>query len=183
MTAAVRSNKGESVIGIRTERPEEVSQIREVNKQAFGQPTEADIVDRLRSNCSETLSLVAVDGEAIVGHILFTPVVVDGPDGKMTGMGLAPMAVLPERQRQGVGSRLVREGIKILGRRGCPFIIVLGHPAYYPRFGFEPAAAHGLISQWEGVPDEAFMVLILDSDAMEGVIGVAAYRDEFDEAI
>jgi putative acetyltransferase len=164
---------------IRPERPEDSSQIRHVNELAFGQPAEADLVDKLRKACAEALSLVAEDGGAIVGHILFTPVVVDGR--LAVGMGLAPMAVLPDRQRQGIGSHLVRRGLDNLRERGCPFVVVVGHPEYYPRFGFEPASKHGLVSQWEGMPDAAFMVLVLDAHAMAGASGVARYRDEFNE--
>lgn len=98
-------------------------------------------------------------------------------------MGLAPMAVLPERQRQGIGSTLVRAGIDVLWERNCPFIIVLGHSGYYPRFGFVPASRHGLLCQWDGIPDEAFMVLILDDDAMAAASGAARYRREFDQAM
>jgi putative acetyltransferase len=116
-----------------------------------------------------------------VGHILFTPVAIEHAGRRVLGMGLAPMAVLPERQRQGLGSELVRRGLEILRERGCPFVVVVGHPEYYPRFGFEPASRHGLVCQWEGVPDPAFMVLILDADAMAGISGVAQYRDEFNE--
>jgi len=121
------------------------------------------------------------EDRAVVGHILFTPVVVESAQRLVVGMGLAPMAVLPECQRQGVGSRLVRQGLDILGKSGCPFVVVVGHPEYYPRFGFEPASKHGLTSQWEGVPDAAFMVLILDEHTMAGVSGVARYRKEFDQ--
>src|SRR5204862_6872701 len=92
-----------------------------------------------------------------------------------------PMAVLPDRQRRGIGSRLVRRGLDILRERGCTFVVVVGHPEYYPRFGFEPASVHGLASQWEGVPDAAFMVLVLVARAMAGVSGVAKYREEFNE--
>ena len=98
-------------------------------------------------------------------------------------MGLAPMAVLPERQRQGIGSRLVEAGIRILRKQGCPFVIVLGHPGFYPRFGFVSASRYGLTCQWEGVPDEAFMVLILNESTLAGVTGIARYRDEFAAAM
>ena len=91
------------------------------------------------------------------------------------------MAVLPDRQRQGIGSQLVRRGLAILRERGCPFVIVLGHPEYYWRFGFQTASTHGLVSQWAGIPDGAFMVVVLDAQAMTGVSGVAKYRDEFNE--
>jgi putative acetyltransferase len=164
---------------IRPERPGDSTQIRHVNELAFGQPAEADLVDTLRTTCSEALSLVAEDGGEIVGHILFTPVVVEGR--LVSGMGLAPMAVLPDRQRQGIGSQLVKRGLDHLRERGCPFVVVVGHPEYYPRFGFEPASKHGLACQWEGMPDAAFMVLVLDEHAMEGVSGVARYRDEFNQ--
>jgi putative acetyltransferase len=165
---------------IRAERREDAAASRRVNELAFGQPAEADLVDRLRHACAEALSLVADDG-MVVGHILFTPVVVESTNGPVGGMGLAPMAVLPERQRCGIGSELVRRGLDILRGRGCPFVVVVGHPEYYPRFGFEPAAKHGLQSQWDGIPEEAFMVLILDARAMAGVSGVAKYRDEFND--
>src|SRR5229473_2688998 len=165
---------------IRPERPEDASRVRHVNELAFGQPLEANLVERLRLACSDSLSLVAED-DAVVGHILFTPVVVESAGRRVLGMGLAPMAVRPDRQRQGIGSQLVRRGLEILRERGCPFVVVVGHPEYYPRFGFERASVHGLASQWEGVPDAAFMVLVLDTNAMAGVSGVAKYRDEFNE--
>ena len=165
---------------IRPERPEDSSVIRHVNELAFGQPAEADLVEKLRQARGDALSLVADDG-AIVGHILFTPVVVENRERHVLGMGLAPMAVLPDRQRQGIGSRLVRRGLDILRERGCPFVVVVGHPEYYPRFGFEPASKRGLVSQWEGIPEAAFMVLVLDANAIAGASGVAKYRDEFNE--
>ena len=130
-----------------------------------------------------TLSLVAEDQGNIVGHILFTPVTVDRDGHQVTGMGLAPMAVAPNRQRQGIGTALIEHGLGLLRQRGCPFVIVLGHPEYYPRFGFERASRHGLACQWEGVPDEAFMALILDPEALRDVSGIARYRDEFDAAM
>jgi len=150
---------------------------------AFGQTTEANLVDALRSTCPDVVSLVAVSDGQIVGHILFTPVIVSDSAHKVKGMGLAPMAVLPKYQRQGIGSLLVESGLRILGTRNCPFAIVLGHTEYYPRFGFVPASRHGLDCQWDAVPDEAFMVLVLDETIMSGVSGVARYREEFDEAM
>jgi putative acetyltransferase len=172
---------GGYVIIIRPETPADATRVRHVNALAFGQPFEADLVDRLRQTCTDSLSLVAED-DAVVGHVLFTPVVVEHAARRVVGMGLAPMAVLPDHQRQGIGAQLVRRGLDILCERRCPFVVVVGHPEYYRRFGFEPASAHGLASQWEGMPDAAFMVLILDAPAMAEVSGVAKYRAEFDEA-
>jgi putative acetyltransferase len=169
------------MITIRLEAPGDVIQVRRINELAFGQPAEADLVDRLRDACAESLSLVAED-EVVVGHILFTPVVVESSGQRIVGMGLAPMAVLPDRQRNGIGSQLVTRGLDALRDRRCPFVVVVGHPEYYPRFGFEPASRHGIASQWDGMPDEAFMALMLDPRAMTGVSGIARYRDEFNDA-
>ena len=169
-----------NLITIRDERAGDAAAIRDLHTAAFGCTVEAGIVDRLRESCPDLVSFVAVDGERVVGHVLFSPGTVDaGP----AGMGLAPLAVLPDYQRRGIGSVLVERGLAALRERRCPFVVVLGHPAYYPRFGFERASAHGLRSQWEGVPDEAFMAIVLDADAMAGVGGVARYRAEFDEAM
>jgi len=170
-------------IKIRGEIFGDLDAIRTINEQAFGQLQEANIVDRLRTNCDGLLSLVALQDEKIIGHILFSPVTIEGSFGMLKGMGLAPMAVLPEVHRQGVGTKLAKAGIEILKTSGCPFMIVLGHPEYYPRFGFEPASRYKIKSQWEGVPDRALMILWLDKTMMNHVSGVAKYRDEFNEAI
>jgi putative acetyltransferase len=167
-------------ITVREEQSEDASVIRKVHEQAFGQPQEADIVDNLRRNCKNLLSLVAVRENHLVGHILFSPVEIKNEKMTFDGMGLAPMAVLPEFQRMGIGTDLVREGITRLRSQGCPFVIVLGHPEYYPRFGFEPAIRHSIQSEWE-VPDEAFMILVLNPSSMGGVAGLARYRPEFAE--
>jgi putative acetyltransferase len=165
------------------ESPEDIPQVRTINEHAFGQSIEADLVDALRKNCPDALSFVAEEGGRIVGHILLTPVVISGSHRTVQGMGLGPMAVRPESQRRGIGSRLIGHGLEILRKSGCPFVVVLGHPEYYPRFGFEPASRYHLRSQWPGVPDEAFMIFVLDREALRGVSGVAVYRDEFNEAL
>jgi len=171
------------MFSIREEKPEDIAGVRLVNESAFKRPEEANIVDKLRRNCSEVLSLVAVEGEDIIGHILFSPALIESENGQIFGMGLAPMAVIPERQGQGIGTALIQRGIACVRELGYPFVIVLGHAKYYPCFGFKPASQYGLRSQWNGVPDEAFMIMVLKDNVMHNVNGVAYYRDEFNEAM
>ena len=154
-----------------------------LNDKAFGQPDEGRIVDKLRKSCNGILSIVAISNNKIVGHIMFSPVTIEAQEGVIEGMGLAPMAVLPELQNQGIGSKLLKEGLRIIRNTSCPFVIVLGHEKYYPRFGFKRASKYGLKSQWEGVPDDAFMAIILNYLVMRGVSGIVRYREEFDEAM
>lgn len=170
------------MIEIREEREDDYDAVQIVNDRAFGTPEEGRIVNTLREICPGTLSLVAVSDEKIVGHIFFSPVTIDHEDTRVIGMGLAPMAVLPEFQNQGIGSLLVKEGLRRIKETDCPFIIVVGHINYYPRFGFERGSKYGLKCQWEGVPDEAFMVMVLNESVVAGISGVAKYRSEFDEA-
>jgi putative acetyltransferase len=170
------------MIKIREEQSQDIKAIREVNIRAFGQNQEADIVDKLRQNCNELMSLVAIILNQIVGHILFSPVKIKSEDRTIRGMALAPMAVLPKYQRQGIGSELIRTGIVRLKSKGCPFIIVLGHAEYYPRFGFKPASGYGIRSEWD-VPDDAFMILVLNESEIRGSAGVARYRPEFAEGM
>ena len=162
------------MIEIREEHAGDVSEIRELNQHAFGQSQEGNIVDALRSNGAVLLSLVATLDGQVVGHILYSPVSLSGVDGAALG----PMAVLPQHQRQGIGSKLVEAGNRRLKESGCPFIIVVGHANFYPRFGFKPARTCGITCEWE-LPDEAFMVLTLDHAKMDGVSGLAQYRPEF----
>jgi putative acetyltransferase len=171
------------MIEIRKENQEDRDPVRTINDMAFDQPTEGKIVDKIRSACTETISLVAVKEGQVVGHIFFSPVSVNYEGKEIMGMGLAPMAVKPEFQKQGIGSLLVNEGIKILKKYRCPFVVVLGHDKFYPRFGFKVASEYGLVPQWQGVPDEAFMVLFLNKSALGKVSGVVSYRNEFNEAM
>lgn len=167
---------------IRTEASDDAAGIRAVHEAAFAGPVEADIVDALRD--VERLSLVAVAEGRIVGHVLFTPAVIRQPDGPaIHGMALAPLAVLPEWQRRGIGTQLIERGLATLRRQRCPFVIVLGHADYYPRFGFQRASQRGIACQWRDMPDEAFMLLPLDTETLADVTGVAYYHDVFDEAV
>jgi putative acetyltransferase len=171
------------MIEIRLEQPSDIEEIRNIYSLSFGQPQEGSIVDKLRVNCNEIVSLVAVSGKKVVGHILFSPAILEGKTNNIKGMGIAPMAVLPEFQNRGIGSKLVREGINKLKTKEYSFIIVLGHAKFYPRFGFERASKYGINCQWEGVPDDAFMILVLNAKEIEGISGTAKYRDEFNDAV
>jgi putative acetyltransferase len=138
----------------------------------------------LRRDCKELISLVALDADRVVGHILFSPATIYHDEGSvLRGMGLAPMAVLPEFRSKGVGSALVREGLARLRGMKCPFVIVLGHPGFYPRFGFERASKFGVACQWPGIPDEVFMMILIDGSLAGRVSGTGRYRDEFNEAM
>jgi putative acetyltransferase len=167
---------------IRREESADIDAIRLLNELSFDGSLEAGIVDNLRERCEDLISLVAEEEGTVVGHILFSPVELESGGETRPGMGLAPMAVLPEHQRKGIGSELVRAGLAELRERDCPFVIVLGHPEYYPRFGFEPASRHGVKCEWE-VPDEAFMILVFDRVRMPEAGGTAHYRPEFSEAM
>jgi putative acetyltransferase len=162
------------VIEILEERPGDIAAIRDLNQRAFEQNQEANIVDALRSSGGALLSLVATVNGQVAGHIMYSPLSI----GSLRGAALGPMAVLPELQRQGIGSKLVEAGNRRIEQGGCPFIIVVGHPEFYTRFGFTPARARGITCEWD-LPDEVFMVLVLDEAEMEGVSGLTKYRDEF----
>lgn len=163
---------------VRDETPADRAHVRRVNEAAFGAPQEADLVDALRAEGVATVSLVAEEDGEIVGHILFSPVTVEGAGTPPLGLGLAPMAVIPSRQRQGIGSRLARAGLDRCRARGAGFVVVLGHPAYYPRFGFVPASRFGLRCEYDA-PDEAFMAMELVERALEGLTGLVRYHPAF----
>ena len=128
------------MITIRTEQQEDLAAIRCIHELAFGGNGEALLVDRLRARQKLLVSLVAEDAGRLLGHIAFSRVTLDSPRSPGPGAGLAPMAVLPEHQKQGIGSLLVREGLEQCRGIGMRWIVVLGHADYYPRFGFVPAS-------------------------------------------
>lgn len=167
------------MIKIRRELPEDKKATWKVNEAAFGRSAEAALVDALRRRGVVTLSLVAEREGDVVGHILFTPVTITNESGGVvTAVGLGPLAVSPPCQREGIGSQLTQTGVEMLRQAGHEILIVLGHPEYYPRFGFVPASRFGI--HWEiEVPDEAFMVMALKPGALAGVTGVVRYQPEF----
>ena len=163
---------------IRHEEPHDIAAIRQVNEQAFGGSGEANAIEALRDRGAATLSLVAEIDDRVVGHLFFTPAAIETADHTWPALGLAPLAVLPEYQRQGIGSALMKAGLAECARLGYERVIVLGHPEYYPRFGFMRASLYGIRPEWEA-PDEAFMVLELQHGALDGVSGLAKYQPEW----
>lgn len=162
---------------IRTEEERDRAVVKAVNESAFETQVEADLVGALREQARPLISLVAEEDDTVLGHILFTPVELTGyPELKI--MGLAPMAVLPAHQRLGIGSALVRAGLEVCRGLGYGAVVVLGHPEYYPRFGFIPAARFGMSCEYD-VPEEAFMVVEIQTGYLEGASGTIRYHAAF----
>jgi putative acetyltransferase len=162
---------------IRTENETDREAVYDINALAFETEAEAKLVDILREHVHPILSLVAEIDGIIVGHIMFSPVSL-GEHTELQLMGLAPMAVSPEHQRKGIGSALARAGIKECRRTGCDALVVLGHPAFYPRFGFSPSTSFGINSEYD-VPEDVFMVLELVPGALSGKPGQIKFPGAF----
>jgi putative acetyltransferase len=170
------------MVDVRQEAPQDIEAVYEVNKQSFGSTTEADLVNAVRSREKKLISLVAVDGEEIVGHILFSPMAVEDQPSNMSVVGLAPMGVLPTYQNRGIGSKLVRAGLDECHQGGFQIVAVLGHPDYHPRFGFAPSIKYDIKCEFDA-PAEVFMVLELHPSALETFRGCTLhYRPEFKDA-
>jgi putative acetyltransferase len=166
-------------VRVRTENTQDLADIRgirAVNEAAFGGSEEADLVDRLRADGNVLVSLVGELESAIVGHVLFSRMWIHTASGLVSAVALAPVAVLPEHQRIGVGRRLIEHGLDLLRVQGERIVIVVGHPSYYPRFGFSTAMA-GLLEA--PFPREAFMALELVTGALAQVKGSVVYPPAF----
>lgn len=168
-----------SNIKVRPEASQDIPAIRKIEEAAFGRPSEADLVDLCRERGKAALSLVAVEGNRIKGHILFTAVTLDPPHPGWHGLGIGPIAVLPEFQRKGIGSRLMNIGLEICRQHGYDFIVLLGDPAYYCHFGFIPGREFGLSSDY-GDGDE-FQVRELSPGVLRRARAVVKYAIEFKE--
>lgn len=166
---------------IRPETLEDVAPIRNVNEQAFGREVEARIVEKLREHGALTISLVAIQDGKVVGHIAFSPAVIESDSFSFEAIALGPIAVLPAYQRGGFGSQMVRAGLEECRRLGHEIIVLVGHPDYYPRFGFVPAGPKGIACEFE-VPEEAWMILELREGALAGRRGTVRFQPEFKEA-
>ena len=152
--------------------------VRSLLKAAFGRDAEADLVEVLRE-IEGAISMIVLQSGMVLGHVLFTPVTVRGDEGDWNAVALGPMAVRPDQQRRGAGTRLAEAGLMACRAAGHEVCFVLGHPGYYPRFGFEPAPPKGLTCKWP-VPDDVFMVLELVPGALAGRTGRVEYHPAFD---
>lgn len=165
---------------ITTSKPAEIAVIKDLLDQAFKQPDEGILVEKLFSseNFIPELSLVTWDNNELIAYLLFTLLHIETAEGLKPTLALAPIAVTPKLQKQGIGEWLIREGLAKAKDLGHDSVIVLGHAEYYPKFGFQPASKWGIISPFP-VPDEVFMALELQENALDGVSGKAIYAKEF----
>lgn len=164
---------------IRAEQAADHEAVYAVHAAAFATPAEAELVERLRQRASPIISLVAESAGEVVGHILFTPVQLDGAS-ELQLMGLAPMAVLPGHQRQGIGSQLISAGLEQCEEDGFGAVVVLGHANYYPKFGFRPSTEFGINSDYD-VAAEVFMVRELRDDYLQDHAGTVHFHEEFNK--
>ncbi|HEY9671203.1 MAG TPA: N-acetyltransferase [Waterburya sp.] len=164
-----------------SETDNDIASIREVVTAAFGQTSEAELIDAIRnsSNFIPELSIVAVEDGKVLGHILFSPIAIEAQEQTFPALALAPLAVTRTRQREGIGSQLVQVGLFKCRELGHSIVVVLGHPHYYPRFGFEKASQFGIQSPFS-VPDEVFMVQELKPNALRNVRGMVRYPAYFE---
>lgn len=167
-------------ISIRAERKKDYKAIREVNDLAFGQTSESKLIETLRLTESfvPELSLVAEREDKIVGHILFYPVKIPSGKDSYTSLALAPLAVSPDYQRKGIGSRLIIEGLSVAKRLGYGSVIVVGHPEFYAMFGFQPASKWNIKASFD-VSDDAFLALEIKEGSLNNVSGTVDYPEEF----
>ncbi len=164
---------------IRKEKKEDFNSIYKINEQVFKQKDESELIERIRAgrNFIPELSLVAEENGKLIGHILFSKIKIIG-EKEYESLALAPMAVLPEFQKQGIGGKLIKEGLNKAREFGFNSVIVIGHKEYYPRFGFERASKWNIKCPFE-VPDEAFMAVELNAGALTEKSGIVEYPKEF----
>jgi len=163
-------------LAVRDEVPADVAAIHEVERRAFDRAGEADLVDRLRAEGALAVSLVAELDGRVVGHVALSPVTIAGTHDVV---GLGPVAVVPALQTCAVGARLIEEGLARARERGAAAAVVLGHPEYYPRFGFIVSTTYGI--DFPEVPEDAFMAAELVPGALAAAEGAVRYHAAFDD--
>lgn len=185
MTEASRTEAARAAVLVRAERESDFAAVEEIHRLAFGRDGEAKLVRALRDRDPRVISLVAEGAARVLGHVLFNPVVIDPPASEQPvgapapAIALGPIAVEPTAQRQGIGVLLVRAGLAECAARGERLVFVLGHPTYYPRFGFRPAGPLGFHYKDPSF-DRAFFVCELAPGALTGRAGMVRYSPEFD---
>ena len=168
-------------ISIRQETPKDIADIHALQVEAFGRSEEADLVDRLRDEDVLWLSQVALRNDQVVGHAAYSLVKVSDGGSVWRFPALGPIAVEPARQGRGIGGALIRAGIEVVSDAGYGLLFLVGHPTYYPRFGFQPALPLGFTSDWikpDG-PHEHFMALVLDESLIGSIHGHLRYHQSF----
>lgn len=164
------------ILAISVAQPEQAASIRALNQAAFAGSEEADLVEKLVEEGHSLLSLVAILNGQVVGHALFSRMWIRGRASMNSAVALAPIAVLPSHQRQGLGAKLITVGIEAMSARGERIILVVGHPDYYPKFGFSSEKTTSIESPF---PPEAFMALELVPGSLDGLSGKVIYPPPF----
>lgn len=165
---------------IRVESKSDYKYIRIINIEAFPSSAEADLIEKLRGVNIDLISLVAEVDEVLVGHIFFSPATLENDGSDLRIIGLGPMAVLPQYQNKGIGYKLVNSGLQQCINNGYDAVVVLGHPEYYPRFGFKSSNTFGIKCEYD-VPDDTFMVKELRTGVLRGKNGTIKYHQFFNE--
>jgi putative acetyltransferase len=171
-----------SGVRIRPAEPGDETAILGIHRAAFETDAEAELVEALLASGDGVISLVALENAVVVGHVLLSRVTV-GDDARAKMVSLAPVAVRPEFQCRGVGSRLVRASVDVAREQGWDAVVVLGHAAFYPRFGFVPATPLGILPPWPDIPEDAWMVAELSDGVLDGLAGVVSFPPPFDAAV
>lgn len=171
-------------ITIRQESPQDYPQVTRVNDLAFGCTDEGILVETIRKNKEfiPELSIVAEKEHEVIGHILFFPIEIGSKDKSFPSISLAPMSVIPKYQKQGIGGQLIKYGLEQCKKLGFRSVVVVGHPTYYPKFGFKRASAWNIFPPID-VPDEGCMAIELEKDALKNVSGVIQFPAEYEVAL
>jgi putative acetyltransferase len=170
------------MITLRKETKKDFPEISKVNDIAFGRKAESRLIEQLRKKDEfvAELSIVAEVNEQLAGHILFTPIKIESATESYTTLCLAPMSVLPEFQQKSIGKLLVIQGLQAAKDLGFKSVVVLGHPSFYPKFGFKPASKWEIKSPFPA-PDEAFMAIELLPNSLKDIHGKVVFPPEFDD--